>query len=220
MLPEGAVRQKMTNDGLSPAEIDAFFSSSAEAASTPAETNPAKAELVKAESDGEPDSPPPSEPSSLPSTAPSTAPSTRPVSKAVTGGTFTKTDPRYETYKRMQGMLPEGAVRQKMTNDGISPDDIDIFISGDTPDGGVSDEPEDAPPPSEDPPGKPRRIFLECFAMYLMFTWRVIICNRIQYCRCTSLNSEGIDELRPPIAACDTMTHIHSPSQTDVYHVS
>ena len=37
-------------------------------------------------------------------------------------------DPKYEKYMKMKKMLPEGAVRQKMTTDGIAPADIDAFF--------------------------------------------------------------------------------------------
>jgi hypothetical protein len=80
MLPEGAVRPKMTTDGFTPAEIDAFFSGTPLAA--PAAT------------------------------------------------TAAVVDERYAKYDKMRKMLPEGAVRQKMTTDGFTPAEIDAFFGG------------------------------------------------------------------------------------------
>lgn len=39
-------------------------------------------------------------------------------------------DEEFKKYVKMKGMLPEGAVRQKMTNDGFAAADIDAFLSG------------------------------------------------------------------------------------------
>jgi hypothetical protein len=85
MLPEGAVRQKMTVDGFSPQEIDKLMGG--------------ELELLM-----------------------QTAVSTSPPQAVVT------LDPRYEKYTKMRKMLPEGAVRQKMTADGFTPDEIDKFF--------------------------------------------------------------------------------------------
>lgn len=38
-------------------------------------------------------------------------------------------DPKFEKYNKMKKMLPEGAVRQKMTTDGFTPSEIDNFFS-------------------------------------------------------------------------------------------
>lgn len=94
MLPEGAVRQKMAVEGLSPADIELFFTTV-----LPGLQN-------------------------KPSTAP--AP-TAEVSKVATPAAA---DPKFEKYTKMLKMLPEGPVRQKMANDGISESDINAFFGG------------------------------------------------------------------------------------------
>lgn len=84
MLPEGAVRQKMSLEGFTQAEIDGFFSGAPVAAAGGA--------------------PPP-------------PPAPAPV-----------LDERFAKYSKMKTMLPEGAVRQKMTQDGFTPAEIDMLF--------------------------------------------------------------------------------------------
>jgi hypothetical protein len=81
MLPEGAVRQKMTGDGFTASEIDRFFSGEVMTVTT---------------------------------VAPATA---------------AAPDPRFEKYDKMRKMLPEGAVRQKMSGDGFTPAEIEGFFN-------------------------------------------------------------------------------------------
>jgi hypothetical protein len=58
----------------------------------------------------------------------------------------------YEKYSKMLKMnLPEAAVRQRMGNDGFSPQDIDDFLSGSN---GNDDSDTNSAPPSK-PPGPP-----------------------------------------------------------------
>ena len=112
-LPDGAIRQKMTsNNDLTPAERDAFFSASA--AVPPA----APAPVV---------SPPPA-PTVAPPAAPKIVvpdpPAPPPVSAAAK-------DPKYAKYASMQKSgLPEGAIRQKMSMDGtLSKQEMDAFFT-------------------------------------------------------------------------------------------
>jgi hypothetical protein len=104
MLPEGAVRQKMTTDGFSAAEIDSFFANGPPAGAAPGGGGRAV-----------PPPPPPPGGASSPSPAP-------PAPPAVEFGE------RYAKYTKMKSMLPEGAVRQKMTVDGFTPTEIDAFF--------------------------------------------------------------------------------------------
>lgn len=92
MLPEGAVRQKMAVEGFSPAEIDAFFNDSTGATPSPV-------------IDDQPQAP---------------------------------IDPRYEKFNKMRRMLPEGAVRQKMAVEGFTAPEIDAFFNGATVSSAVS----------------------------------------------------------------------------------
>jgi hypothetical protein len=86
-LPDGAIRQKMTQEGLSEAEIEGFFSGNLVAGSP----------------------------------APAPAPAA-----AAAGG-----NEKYEKFFKMQKMhLPDGAIRQKMTQEGLSEAEIEGFFSG------------------------------------------------------------------------------------------
>ena len=118
MLPEGAVRQKMEVDGISQADIDAYFGGGA--GGSEERTN--------------------SSSSSSSGTAP-----------ASTGG-GANIDPRYEKFVKMMKMLPEGAVRQKMSIEGFSDSEIDSFVENGAPAAGNSPLPAEssalAPPAS------------------------------------------------------------------------
>jgi hypothetical protein len=83
MLPEGAVRQKMAVDGFTEAEISSFVTNGPPKVAAPAPAAPAAAVV----------------------------------------------DERYEKYVKMQKMLPEGAVRQKMAVDGFTEAEISSFIT-------------------------------------------------------------------------------------------
>ena len=88
-LPEGAIRQKMSSDGLSSADVDAFFSGVASSSS-----------------------------------------SSSPIASIVVE------DEKFAKYTKMRKMLPEGAVRQKMSADGLSPADIESFFASSVASGG------------------------------------------------------------------------------------
>ena len=117
--PVGIVRLQMKKDGFSPAEIDACFGANPTAAPSKPTLSPAPKASVPAAA-----SPPPT----------ASAP---PVPAAVAG--------EEDTYKKYRTMLklnlPEGAIRQKMRTDGISPTIIDIFINS----GGTVPPPPSAP---------------------------------------------------------------------------
>jgi hypothetical protein len=87
MLPEGAVRQKMAVDGFTEAEISSFVANGPPKIAAPAPAAPAAA----------------------------------------------VTDERYEKYVKMQKMLPEGAVRQKMAVDGFTEAEISSFVANGPP---------------------------------------------------------------------------------------
>lgn len=81
LLPEAAVRQKMSLDGISNEEIDDFMSGKV---SPPSVVQPIQQSL----------------------------------------------DPKFEKFVKMKKILPEAAVRQKMSLDGISAQEIEDFMSG------------------------------------------------------------------------------------------
>jgi hypothetical protein len=102
MLPEGAVRHKMMQEGIPDAEIEAFFNGTLGAAAAPA--------------------------------APA-APGQHFLSfvcfnKATSSLWCAAMDPKFEKYAKMKKMLPEGAVRQKMMQEGISDAEIEAFFNG------------------------------------------------------------------------------------------
>jgi len=82
LLPEGAVRQKMTADGFSPGQVYAFFNKKTDTAGAPT-----------------PDC---------------------------------VSDERLKKYVKMQRMLPEGAIRQKMAVDGFTVAEVDGFFGNDS----------------------------------------------------------------------------------------
>lgn len=149
-IPEGAIRQKMSLEGISSSDTDAFFAGtlSAAATTTPAAVSVPTASLdprfekfEKMKKSGIPEgairqkmsldglspsdidnffsaavaSPSPSS-SSLSSSPPSSAP---PLLSNI----------KFAKYEKMMKMLPEGAVRQKMMTDEISPAEIDTFFA-------------------------------------------------------------------------------------------
>lgn len=139
MLPEGAVRQKMTVDGFSEEEIDAFISGAAPTvagcASAPAQADPRYEKYSKMKKmlpegavrqkmtvDGFTEEEIDAFMNGAVPTVPGGAPPPPPTA-----------DPRYEKYAKMKKMLPEGAVRQKMSVDGFSDAEIDAFMSGAAP---------------------------------------------------------------------------------------
>ena len=126
MLPEGAVVQKMTNDGIPKSEIDRFLGKSGGTAAAPAPpaapSAPRPPPPAPASAGGAAPPPPPGAPRPAPPAAPPAAPA------AAAGGE--PVDEEFRKYIKMKEMLPEGAVRQKMTADGFAPADIDAFLSG------------------------------------------------------------------------------------------
>ena len=141
-LPEGAIRQKMSRDGISGAEIDSFLASVGVVSETPAPTPsvpkvepPKKEPVVAAEA-----------PKPAPVPAPVASPAPAHVSAPVAEEAPAAED-KYHKYKIMQRMnLPEGAIRQKMSRDGISGAEIDSFLAS----AGATSEPS-APSPSPAP---------------------------------------------------------------------
>ena len=110
--PVGIVRLQMKKDGFSPTEIDACFGASPTAA--------------------------PSKPTLSPAPIASDLPAMSPPPIAPAAGD----EDTYKKYRTMLKLnLPEGAVRQKMRTDGISPTIIDIFITS----GGTVPPPPSAP---------------------------------------------------------------------------
>jgi ubiquinone/menaquinone biosynthesis C-methylase UbiE len=92
-LPEGAIRQKMTQEGLAESEIDDFFAGKIS-----------------------------NEPAAV-VTAPAATEAPAPTAGAV--------NERFEKFFKMQKMhLPDGAIRQKMTQEGLSETEIDDFFAG------------------------------------------------------------------------------------------
>ncbi len=108
MLPEGAVRQKMSNDGFSQERIEEFLTINRSGAAPPQHS-------AAVRSSG---APPPPPPPSQQTTAPVPATSSVVV------------DEHFRKYVKMRDMLPAGAVRQKMITDGFAPGDIDAFLVG------------------------------------------------------------------------------------------
>ena len=103
-LPDGAIRQRMSLDGLSQVEQESFFD---------------KSYLNDQDQ----------------SVSPVLGQETLPK-KSVTPSTPTvvNSSSRYEKYEKMYRMLPEGAVRQKMSMDGFEDEEIDGFFKN----GGVA----------------------------------------------------------------------------------
>jgi hypothetical protein len=138
MLPEGAVRQKMATDGFSAPQIDSFIANGPPMVAAPAPAAPATDErfekYVKMQKmlpegavrqkmavDGFTDA----EISSFVANGPPKVAAPAPAAAA--------TDERYEKYVKMQKMLPEGAVRQKMAVDGFTEAEITSFVANGPP---------------------------------------------------------------------------------------
>lgn len=71
--------------------------------------------------------PPAAAPAPVPEAKEEAAPPAIPA--AAPAPAATDENPQYEVYRRMKRMLPEGPVRQKMSNDGCTPEEIDRFFS-------------------------------------------------------------------------------------------
>lgn len=54
----------------------------------------------------------------------------QPVPSSETDQTGQRVPDKFEKYRKMQKMLPEGAVRQKMQSDGFKEEDIEAFLAG------------------------------------------------------------------------------------------
>jgi hypothetical protein len=144
MLPEGAVRQKMAVDGFTEAEISSFVANGPPKVAAPAPAAPAAAvvderyeKYVKMQKmlpegavrqkmavDGFTEA----EISSFVTNGPPKVAAPAPAAPAAAA-----TDERYEKYVKMQKMLPEGAVRQKMAVDGFTEAEISSFITNGPP---------------------------------------------------------------------------------------
>jgi hypothetical protein len=147
MLPEGAVRQKMQLDGFTAQEMDDFFAGKIPMVPSSGSSAPAEA---GAASSAEPIPDPRYEKfekmkKMLPEGAvrqkmqlegftpqeidafmegkplPASTAAAPPAAAAAT-------DPKFEKFEKMKKMLPEGAVRQKMAMEGITPAEIDKFF--------------------------------------------------------------------------------------------
>ena len=57
------------------------------------------------------------------------APAPEPAPAPAASAAAADENPQYDVYRRMKRMLPEGAVRQKMSNDGCSDAEIDAFFA-------------------------------------------------------------------------------------------
>ena len=155
MLPEGAVRQKMDFDGISQAEIDAYFGVSAQreemnsttssSSKSDCSIDPRYEKFVKMMK-------------MLPEGAVRQKMSIENFSEAeidyfIANGAPAATDsnpvtsipqvqgpvdPRYEKFVKMQKILPEGPVRQKMSMEGFTDQEIDNFITNGPPSVGAS----------------------------------------------------------------------------------
>jgi hypothetical protein len=124
-LPEGAIRGRMAIDGLSPQDIEAFFSGGGgeEVSNPPVVKIPPPAPIA-------PPVPPPipKPPAPVPVIAPPA-----PVIEVTSGSSVESglVDEKYLKYVKMQKMnLPEGAIRGRMVIDGLSSADIEAFFSG------------------------------------------------------------------------------------------
>lgn len=168
MLPERSIRERMIEDGITTEDIDAFFAGLSLGSSAPTSLSNPSSSLAAGSSASNPTSNEQADPKlakyikmkkMLPdgpirqqmtidgfseddiNTFLSTGKmSTRP---SLTKRISVLEDPKFAKYVKMKKMLPEGAVRQRMAQDGMSQEDIELLFSGD----GTS-----APAPAPGPP--------------------------------------------------------------------
>jgi exonuclease VII large subunit len=125
MLPEGAVRQKMSVDGFSPQEIDEYYNVSIESSEGGSSSVPPPVKKVVPT----PQPPPKATAATMSLPTPSSeGSSVTPSSVSAVMPAALAENSKLKTYDTMRKMLPEGAVRQKMKMDGISERDIDAYF--------------------------------------------------------------------------------------------
>ncbi len=119
MLPEGAVMQKMANDGFTQSQINEFLSFNREAAISSPQLP------ASAISPGPKAVPPPPPP-------PVAAPQRSNTTPVISGGNDVGEEEAdaFRKYLKMKEMLPAGAVRQKMMADGFGSADVESFLAG------------------------------------------------------------------------------------------
>jgi hypothetical protein len=131
-LPEGAIRQKMVAEGLSVADIDAFFSGAPSVAPLAAD-DPKFAKFAKMKAMNMPEGAirqkmavekfTPAEIDAFLTGSPLPAPSNQLK--------ISPDDPKFEMYLKMKKMnMPEGAIRQKMMANGLTSAEMDLFFGG------------------------------------------------------------------------------------------
>jgi hypothetical protein len=147
MLPEGAVRQKMQLDGFTAQEMDDFFAGKIPMVPS---TGPAPTEAGAAASAGPIPDPRYEKFEKMKKMLPEGAvrqkmqlegftpqeidafmegkPLPASTSAAPPAAAAAVVDPKFEKFEKMKKMLPEGAVRQKMAMEGITPAEIDTFF--------------------------------------------------------------------------------------------
>ena len=142
MLLEGAVRQKMMTEGFTPDEIDAYFNGTLPAAQSAAASPPAPVVVMAVDErfakfdkmrkmlpEGAVRQKMMTEgftPDEIEAYFNGTLPAAAAAPVAVAPAAL---DERYIKYDKMRKMLPEGAVRQKMMQDGFTPAEIDAFCA-------------------------------------------------------------------------------------------
>jgi hypothetical protein len=169
-LPEGAIRQKMSSEGISASDIEAFFQGkvmSSSSASTSTDAGTAAAPASAGGEDAKFEKFRKMQKMSLPEGAirqkmmtegipaaeidqffSGPVPASGPAASAPTAAAGE--DPKFEKFRKMQKMsLPEGAIRQKMTTEGIATAEIDQFFSGPVPSAAAA--PAASEQPAEDP---------------------------------------------------------------------
>eukprot|EP01040_Poterioochromonas_malhamensis_P011521 gene11521-12563_t len=147
MLPEGAVRQKMNLEGISESEINAFFDGSLSAMLAKAAATPSSASAVSSA----PVDPRYEKFEKMKKMLPEGAVRQKmglegfseqeindffagkvgggaPIPATPSSAPPSVVDPKFEKYEKMRKMLPEGAVRQKMTQEGLTQTEIDAFF--------------------------------------------------------------------------------------------
>ncbi len=144
MLPEGAVRQKMSMEGIPDSEIDAFFAGTL--GTTPTGPTPAPASTAPAAEDPRfekfrkmqkmlPEGAV-RQKMSLEGLTPAeidvffgvTPPASAAPAASASPPAIVLDPAKFEKFEKMKKMLPEGAVRQKMAMEGITPAEIDVFF--------------------------------------------------------------------------------------------